>query len=58
VGQRAFQRGDMPATVNLLGRASGLPTPGWSWPRRCRSSASPCSGRRGGGGERPSRPRS
>src|SRR3954447_6476524 len=26
-GQRAFQRGDMPATVNLLGRASALPTP-------------------------------
>jgi DNA-binding SARP family transcriptional activator len=26
-GQRAFQRGDMPATVNLLGRAAALPTP-------------------------------
>ncbi len=26
-GQRAFQRGDMPATVNLLGRAAELPTP-------------------------------
>ena len=26
-GQRAFQRGDMPATVNLLGRSSALPTP-------------------------------
>ena len=25
-GQRAFQRGDMPATVNLLGRAASLPT--------------------------------
>ena len=26
-GQRAFRRGDMPATVNLLGRAAALPTP-------------------------------
>jgi tetratricopeptide (TPR) repeat protein len=26
-GERAFQRGDMPATVNLLGRAAALPTP-------------------------------
>ncbi len=26
-GQRAFQRGDMPATANLLGRAAELPTP-------------------------------
>jgi DNA-binding SARP family transcriptional activator len=26
-GKRAFQRGDMPATVNLLGRAAALPTP-------------------------------
>ena len=26
-GHRAFQRGDMPATVNLLGRATALPTP-------------------------------
>jgi tetratricopeptide (TPR) repeat protein len=26
-GQRAFQRGDMPATVNLLRRAVALPTP-------------------------------
>ena len=26
-GQRAFQRGDMPATVNLLGRAASLPHP-------------------------------
>ena len=26
-GQQAFQRGDMPATVNLLGRAAALPTP-------------------------------
>jgi DNA-binding SARP family transcriptional activator/tetratricopeptide (TPR) repeat protein len=26
-GQRAFRRGDMPATVNLLGRAATLPTP-------------------------------
>jgi tetratricopeptide (TPR) repeat protein len=26
-GQRAFQRGDMPATVNLLGRTAALPTP-------------------------------
>jgi len=26
-GQRAFQRGDMPATVNLLRRAATLPTP-------------------------------
>jgi DNA-binding SARP family transcriptional activator len=26
-GQRAFQRGDMPATVNLLGRVAELPTP-------------------------------
>jgi DNA-binding SARP family transcriptional activator len=25
-GRRAFQRGDMPATVNLLGRAAALPT--------------------------------
>ncbi len=25
-GQQAFQRGDMPATVNLLGRAAALPT--------------------------------
>ncbi|MGH2991615.1 MAG: BTAD domain-containing putative transcriptional regulator [Solirubrobacterales bacterium] len=25
-GERAFQRGDMPATVNLLGRAASLPT--------------------------------
>ena len=27
-GQRAFQRGDMPATVNLLGRAASLPSNG------------------------------
>jgi DNA-binding SARP family transcriptional activator len=26
-GQQAFKRGDMPATVNLLGRAAALPTP-------------------------------
>jgi DNA-binding SARP family transcriptional activator len=26
-GQRAFQRGDMPATVSLLGRTAALPTP-------------------------------
>ncbi len=26
-GQAAFKRGDMPATVNLLGRAAALPTP-------------------------------
>ena len=26
-GRRTFQRGDMPATVNLLGRAAALPTP-------------------------------
>jgi DNA-binding SARP family transcriptional activator/tetratricopeptide (TPR) repeat protein len=26
-GQRAFRRGDMPASVNLLGRAAALPTP-------------------------------
>ena len=26
-GERAFRRGDMPATVNLLGRAAALPTP-------------------------------
>ena len=53
-GHPAFQRGDMPATVNLLGRAAALPTPtgGAAWPRyptRLRALRD----RRGRGGEHP-----
>ena len=43
-GQRAFQRGDMPATVNLLGRAASLSSSdGDAGLRRSRSWATRCS---------------
>ena len=56
-GQRAFRRGDMPATVNLLGRAAALPTPrgGPGLAGAARAGLRTVRDRRGGGGERRTR---